>query len=221
MAAILALCLLAPVSIFLGLFLFRNVWITFFLFHGIVCTGIPLAGAVRSRFRPAFLRGLGFRNFRQASRQGVLLGLVYFLAILIFFSLFRNRALDADAIRALLSGWHVTENSIGLFLFMMIVANAMLEEIFWRGYIFSKLEEKTGLFASVLISSFFYASYHFLTTVLLFRLFFSLLFTSVILIAGILWGILRFRSGSLYGPMISHLMADLGIMTAYWIWIKA
>jgi len=220
MFQILVLCLLAPVSILIGLVVYRNVWITFFLFHGIVCTGIPLAGAFRNRLRPAYLRGLGFRNFRQASRQGILLGLVCFLIILIFFYLFRNHALDADAIRTLLAGWRVTENQMGLFLFMMIVANALLEEIFWRGYIFSKLERRTSLFVSVLISSFFYASYHFLTTVLLFRLSFAILFTTVILIAGIFWGIQRFRSGSLYGPMISHLMADLGIMTVYLVWVK-
>jgi len=220
MAAVLALCLLAPVSILIGLVLFRNVWITFFLFHGIVCTGIPLAVAFRNRFRPAFFRELGFGNFRQASKQGILLGLAYFMLILIFFSLFRNRALDADAVRSLLAGWHVTEKHMGLFLLMMIVANALLEEIFWRGYIFSRLGKRAGLLMSVLISSFFYASYHFLTTVLLFRLSFAILFTAAILAAGVFWGLLRYKTQSLYGPVFSHLLADMGIMTAYLAWVK-
>ena len=118
-------------------------------------------------------------------------------------------------VQNILHRWHVNNKYIIIFLFIMIVANSIFEEIYWRGYIFRKLTGKINIQHIILFTSGFYASYHLITTINLFSLTYALLFTSVIFLAGIYWGYVRHKYASIYIPVISHLFADLGIMLIY------
>jgi membrane protease YdiL (CAAX protease family) len=216
------LSLLVPLSVFIGLNIFNNVAITFLMFHFGICVLIPWIDlAIIKRLSIKEIMGLiGFRNFRKNIGWGALLGVVFLLSIYSFFVILANRLIDAASIRNLLMKWNVQDQYLFSLLFIMIFANSVLEEIYWRGYIFARLKANTGFFGTILLTSLFYASYHLITTGNLFSLQYGILLTTAVFLAGVFWGIVRYKSDSIWIPIISHMLADLGIMMVYLRFIR-
>ena len=216
------LSLLASLSIFLGVGVFKNVIVTFVLFHIIVCLLIPLFDLIFAggKTPSEAAKVLGMKNLEQGVVPGLSLGLVFSVSIFLFFYFFSDSIMDAGQIRELLAVWNVGSMNIVLFLFFMIVANSILEEVYWRGYIFSRLKGMTTTRNIILFTSLFYCSYHLITTLYIFPVVYSLLLTLVVFIAGLIWGYLRDRYDSLAAPVISHLLADLSIMLVYLVYIR-
>jgi len=98
---------------------------------------------------------------------------------------------------------------------MMIAGNSILEEIYWRGYVFSRLRILTGPRNTVVLTALFYTSYHLITTITLFSVARGLLLSSAIFLVGIFWACLRIKYDSIIPAVISHLLADLGLMLIY------
>jgi len=222
MVTIICLSLLAPIVIYLGLNILNNVSLTFIMFYGFVCVIIPVFDLIilKKYTIHRLLTSLGFLKFKKSFLFGAISGLLFSLIIYIFFTSLNEYVLDIDRIDTILYQWKITNINIYLFLIIMIFANSILEEIFWRGYIYYKLMFKTKIVKVVLLTSLFYTSYHFLTTINLFPFYFSLLFTFIIFCVGVFWGYLRYKYQSLYITMISHLFADLGIMSIYFIYFS-
>jgi membrane protease YdiL (CAAX protease family) len=221
MTAILLTGLLAPVLIAVGLLGFKNVQLTFLLYQGIYCIGIPVADLVFIRRLSAAQIGerLGVRFGRKPVFQGIVIGAAVMISMTAFFVLLRNVLIDPDAISSLLRTWRVGRDQLLIFLIVMAFANPVVEELYWRGYFFDRLKSRLPTGRSAVLSSFFYASYHFVTTCSLFNLKIGVLFTTVIFGAGVFWGILRERSGSVIGPIVIHMLADWAVMIAYFLYI--
>lgn len=217
MTATLVLSLLAPISIFFGLIVIGNVPLTFLLFHGCVCSLIPLLDLKvrQNQSWKILFRTLGFQHFDRFVWPGMGLGLLFAGVIYGIISGFQPVFLDLEQTRNLLHRWHFSNDQLFLYLFIMIFANSILEEIYWRGYIFHRLENQVSEKLQILLTALFYCSYHLITTSNLFSLGAGLLFTAVIFCTGLFWGWLRQKTASIYIPMISHLLADLGIMLIY------
>ena len=217
MSTIVYLSLLPTIIIFLGLIILNSVTLTFIMFYGFVCVLIPFIDLVcLKRYSVSeLLKSLGFSNFRKTFLIGIVLGLIYLSIIYLFFSIFREYVLDIGKINSVLIQWKINNRHLYLFLFIMIFANSFLEEIYWRGYIFHKLKNKTNSFNIILVISLFYALYHLITTVNLFSLFWGSIFTLFVFLVGVFWGYLRYKFQSLYIPITSHLCANLGIMLIY------
>jgi membrane protease YdiL (CAAX protease family) len=137
------------------------------------------------------------------------------VVIVLFLSVFKEQVINVERINALLNKWNLKSINPVLFLLLTILANSVLEEIYWRGYIFHKFKKKTKVVNVIVLTSLFYCSYHFITTINLFSLKYSLLFTAIIFGISIFWGYMRNRFKSIYIPIVSHLFADLGIMLIY------
>lgn len=75
-----------------------------------------------------------------------------------------------------------------------------------------KLGMKKG---AVWISSFFYSLYHGGVLLPLFEFPYSLLVCLPIFAVGIVWGWMASNHGSLWGSILSHAMADAGIIVLY------
>ncbi len=221
MTAILLIGFLAPVLIAVGLLGFKNVQLTFLLYQGLYCIGIPVADLVFFRRLSAAQIGekLGVRFGRKPVLQGVLIGIAVMILMTAFFVLLRNVLIDPDAISTLLRDWRIGRSQLLVFLIVMSFANPVVEELYWRGYFFDRLKNRMSAGRSAVLSSFFYASYHFVTTASLFNLNIGLLFTTVIFGAGVFWGILREKSDSVIGPVIIHMAADWAVMIAYFLYI--
>lgn len=222
MLTTLILALMGPLAVFVGLVVFKNAFVTFLLFHGFVCIGIPAIDyyGVRKWDHRDVAATLGLTGNRDAIRVGVWTGIVFLVVILGFFYLLRDSIINPDEIQLLLTSWNIQKRHVLVLLFVMILANSVLEEIYWRGFIFERLWAHAGATKAVAISSLFYGSYHFITTANLFSIQIGVLFTTVILMAGVFWGIVRERFGSLYASLIGHFLADLAIMIIYLVHIQ-
>lgn len=217
MFVVFLLWLLAPLSIYLGLIIFNSVHLTFILFFGGICLAIPLFDLLviqKKRLRDFFIL-LGFQNFKKASLPAVCLGILFCASIYSFFVLLQNYVLDLNHIQFIFDEWRIEKKHIIQLMVIMIIANSVLEEIYWRGYIYNKLESKVKPMNVLLLTSLFYASYHLITTITLFSFLYGLLFSIVIFGIGFFWAFMREKYDSLYFPVISHLLADLGIMLIY------
>jgi len=217
MLSIALLGLAVPMAVYLGLIVCHSALLTFILFHGLICLGIPSSDLlIRQRKTvAASLEYLGWKNFRPTFLPALAIGLLLFALTYFLFIFFQDRLLDTEHLQVVLESWHIEKRHIIPFMFMMIVANSVIEEIYWRGYLYRKLERIVSPGRVVLLSSAFYTSYHIITTMSLFPLQYAIIFTIIIFSAGIFWAIMRRKYDSIFYPLISHLLADLGIMLIY------
>lgn len=108
---------------------------------------------------------------------------------------------------------------IGLVL-VLLLANAILEEVYWRGYMFNRLRKKGTAFSAIGLTAFFYTLYHLLSIIPIFTASFSFAAVIPVLIAGLFWGYIREKTGSIAATIIGHGLADLGIVCVYWFIIR-
>jgi membrane protease YdiL (CAAX protease family) len=98
-----------------------------------------------------------------------------------------------------------------LFWFAIVVAAPLLEELFFRGFLFSGLERsKIGIAGTIAITSVIWAAIH---------IQYELLEMFWILIMGIFMGTARVRTRSIYAPIAMHMTLNLWatVQTAYFV----
>jgi CAAX protease family protein len=217
MPVTITLCLLAPLAVYIGLNLANSAALTFLLYHGLLCAAAPLIDLIfiKKNSAGAMLRTLGFTKFKQNLLPAIGIGLLFGVTTYLFLYLMRPHILAQDQIELVLAQWRINPRYIVPFLTMMVIGNSILEEIYWRGYIYWRLEKNNAPIVTIGITAIFYTSYHLITTVSLFPLRYALLFSGVIFGIALFWGFMRRRTGSIYLPIITHLLADLGFMLIY------
>ena len=93
------------------------------------------------------------------------------------------------------------------------LVHSLLEEYYWRWFVFERLDSLTSTWKANLISSAGFAAHH----VILLATYFgwssplTWLFSFCVGIGGVVWAWLYHRSGKLSIPWISHLIVDAGI----------
>jgi len=96
---------------------------------------------------------------------------------------------------------------------LLSTVHSLLEEYYWRWFLFGGMRRFMPVAAAVILSSLAFAAHHVILLAAFFRgwslptIFFSL----CVAIGGIAWARIYHRSGSLLGPWLSHLMIDAGI----------
>jgi membrane protease YdiL (CAAX protease family) len=96
----------------------------------------------------------------------------------------------------------------------LAVAHSLLEEYYWRWFVFGRLRRLVSLPAAISLSSLAFMAHH---VVVLGRFFPNDFWSAVplslcIAIGGAFWAWLYDRSGSIYAPWVSHLLVDVAIM---------
>lgn len=207
-----AIRLIGPaLMIFIGLHLFGNVVITFLLFYSWLFA-LPL-------FDKAFPR-TSFKFNRHSTFIGIASGTLIFFIIFGGLQWLHIYLLDINALRVLLLEWGFSgQGEIGLMLVLLIL-NPIAEEIYWRGYMFEKLRKPGTASYAIAMTSFFYAFYHLLTVFPIFQGIFGIIAVLPVLIGGLIWGFMREKTGSISATIISHGLADLGIVCVYWFIVR-
>jgi len=122
-------------------------------------------------------------------------------------------------VRAKLKGFGV--NSLAAYLVLAlfyVLIHSLLEEYYWRGFVFGRLRNLTPLPAAVAISSVGFAAHH----VLVLAKYFgwdspaTWLFSAGVAIGGVVWAVVYQQSKSLLGPWLSHLLVDAAIFVIGW-----
>jgi len=202
-------------TIYLGLSFFESIPITFLLFYGWLFF-IPLTSYIKYfRRKESFLQ-----SFRQGFRlspilSGLLSGIICLMSIFGAIILFEGQLFEVDHISVVLNEWGFSGTKVWGFIFVLIFINPFLEEWYWREFMHVRLHALISAPMAVIVTSFFYSLYHLLVLIPLFALPFSLIATIPVFIAGLLWGYFRVFFTSITPTVISHTLADLGIVLSY------
>jgi uncharacterized protein len=97
---------------------------------------------------------------------------------------------------------------------LICVAHSLLEEYYWRWFIFGRLKRLVPVWAAVLLSSLSFMAHHVIILgVYLPGHFWTLAvpLSLCVAVGGAFWAWLYHASGSLYAPWLSHLLIDAGI----------
>jgi uncharacterized protein len=120
----------------------------------------------------------------------------------------------ADAMRAKIAGMDLGSPAvfIAVGVFYSLI-HSVLEEYYWRWFVFGELRELTRLGTAILISSLGFMVHHVLVIGTYFGFFTPVtwLFSFGVAIGGAVWAWLYHRTGSLVGPWLSHLLVDATI----------
>jgi membrane protease YdiL (CAAX protease family) len=91
--------------------------------------------------------------------------------------------------------------------------HSLLEEYYWRWFVFRELRRLVPLWRAVLVSALGFMAHHVIVLGEFFQeaLWLACLFASAVAVGGAFWAWLYERTGSLFGPWLSHLLIDAGI----------
>lgn len=198
------------IMIILGLPILQNVPITFLLFYGWLLL-IPIVVSFRRKNRNRFF----VPQPKSSLTVGIISGIICLIAIYGFFYLFQSLVIDRENLSTLLVQWDFTGSKVILLVFFLILVNPILEEFYWRRFMYDRLYPRLGSTFTILITSFFYSLYHLVVVMPIFNSPFHILAAMIVFLAGIMWGIFRSKFHTIVPSIVSHSLADLGIMLVY------
>jgi membrane protease YdiL (CAAX protease family) len=214
---ILPVLLLGPtLMIAIGLYGFQSVPITFLLFYGWLLF-IPIITTRKINvFSHLQENRINKVHFGYALASGVicLLALVGSVTILLQY------LIDVTALQLLLREWGFSGEHVIILLLVLLIINPVFEEMYWRGFLYNRLLPKVGVTGAVLTTAVFYSLYHLLSVIPMFSPPLNIVAILPVLFAGFLWGYFRYKFGNVIGAIISHCLADLGIILVYDLYIS-
>ena len=197
--------------IFIGLQVFGSVEATFLLFYGWLLA-VPLID-----------RSFPTERFKMNSKTVVLgagSGLLFLLFIYGGLHWLHVYLMDVDRLRVLLLEWGFSGRGELWLALVLLVANPILEEVYWRGYIYEKLRKNGSGKDTIFITAIFYTLYHLLSVIPIFEGVYGMIAALPVLIAGLFWGYIREKTASITAPIIGHALSDLGIVMVYWFIVR-
>jgi len=173
--------------------------------------GLPLVWMLLvERGRPVFRRPT-----RGALAWGLGTGLAMALGMAAGYWLLGSNPVFAKAAGELRTKWtelgvfnRPTLLAIGL---SYILFHTLLEEYYWRWFVFGRLRELISPGAAIGVSSLGFMAHHVILVATYFTWPWATLFALATATAGAIWAWLYQRSGLLYGPWLSHLLAEIAI----------
>ncbi|MFJ7970977.1 CPBP family intramembrane glutamic endopeptidase [Psychrobacillus sp. NPDC096389] len=212
----LLLLIMPTFFIYIGLSVFEDILITFILFYGWLLF-IPLLFTFwKKANRPSLQLPLTKTNLW----VGIISGLICLVSIYGFVAIFQSSVLDIPQLQRLLEKWDFSGAKVILLVLVLALINPILEELYWREFMFGGLSTKLGNVIAVLITAIFYSMYHFIVVNEIFSFPFNVLSVISVFLAGLMWGIFRIKLNSIVASIISHSLADIGIMLVYWLIIR-
>ena len=225
LAVPLVLATVAPLVVIVTIEYLHNLWWTFAIYQLGICLVAPVLESRRSGCswrEHAFLLGLLGPPRRRI--LGVALGLATALVTGGFLVLTRDRFLDPVRLETTVAQWGVPPEQLVATLAVMAGLNAVAEELFWRGYLPGRVaaarpSSPPPVILTVVLPALLYASYHGLTIGrLVGEIGGVVLMTSGVLGAGLFWGWLRRRTGSVWPPLLGHGGAVVAYLAVhYWL----
>jgi membrane protease YdiL (CAAX protease family) len=209
----------ASLSVVIPLLVFQQLFAVFIIYYFGFCLFLPIFDMlfIQKKKRQNFFHWLGFSNtnLKRSLIFGFIHGILFYIIIVGGFSLLKDQ-FSSQYVLNKINEWNPENVSKWYIFLIMVLCNGILEELFWRGYIYKKLESTLPAIGIIGLITFFYTSYHFATILTFFGN--SLLsFLSIIGIAsaGFLWGWFRHYYHTLWISTIGHVFATFAYMTIF------
>ncbi len=160
------------------------------------------------------LRGIDWRKHFRAIPLGVVSGLL--ISALILGAYLLTPLGDyvrgfADAIRAKVVDLHVLDHYVAFAIFLA-GAHSLIEEYYWRWYVFGRLARVIPLGWAGALASLAFAAHHYVLLGCYFSPLGMVLFGTGVGIGGALWCWLYRRQTTLVGAWVSHALVDAAIL---------
>jgi membrane protease YdiL (CAAX protease family) len=201
--------------IFFGLHVLKSVPLTFLLFYSWLLI-IPVFYVVKRQL--SINESLAFLSLnlnKRALLYGIYSGIICLIAILGCVSFFQGFFFDIPYLQELLKEWGFSGKVVFGLVLVLAILNPFLEEVYWRGFIFRTIKNRYGVYFAILITAFCYTFYHLLSIFPMFKWPLNIIGVIPVFVVGVLWGYLREKFNSLSGPILSHILADIGIIMVY------
>jgi len=104
-------------------------------------------------------------------------------------------------------------NHFWTFAVVISVWHSLLEEYYWRGFVFGQLRQRLSLPWSHTLAGLAFSLHHMVICSQFFPMPWGILLGGSVAIGGIFWSQLYQRHGHFYGAWLSHLIVDLVLMT--------
>lgn len=222
LAASVALTLLAPLTVVAALEVSGNALVTFVVYHGIVCLGLPAALSYhRGLSWSAHLKWLGWRDASNdwAGGVGLVTGVVGGLLVFGFLGTVGVRLVAPGSVAVRLAAWGLAGSAVPLLVPYMIVVNSVAEELFWRGALHTRFEGVASRPLALAGVSAAFASYHGYTVhAILGRPWVAAGVTVAVFAGAVVWAGLREFFGSVKPAVYAHVGASAGYMVAHVVW---
>ena len=112
-----------------------------------------------------------------------------------------NYALDIPVESDVMTDAYITSVWPALFWIATIIFAPLFEEVFFRGFLFEGFRySRMGVTGAVLLTSFVWAGFH---------MQYGLFQIAAIFVLGIILGVVRYRTGSLWPPLVMHVCNNL------------
>ncbi len=214
--------MMAVLAIYYSLFVRHSIMIAFIAFHLVTCLGIPVIhGLMEGRLKVNWQAIAIKRPVRmlQAVAAGIGSGIILFAGVMAGFYLLLQTGVQPAWIRQVLASWGLTEDWLWLFVIYMTVGNSFFEELLWRGFMLPRLCRYVPWRRAVLLSSFFFCSYHLLIGVALFGWKWGIIVALLAWGIGCFWAVLTRAYQGMLAAWLSHLLVDLGLMVSLLNWV--
>ncbi len=99
-----------------------------------------------------------------------------------------------------------------LFSLFLSFIHSLLDEYYWRWFVFKGLQIWFSWLTAAVLGSLAFAFHHYLVLSQFFPISLTLLFGTLVGVAGFFWSFLYKKTGSLLGPWLSHASVNLAVM---------
>jgi uncharacterized protein len=148
---------------------------------------------------------------------GSVIGLLLFGVILAAYWLFLRHWIDVVSLRQRLQSIaDITPLSFQVGGVYFTLINALIEEYFWRWFIYSRLREVVSDIWAVVVSAVFFTMHHTISLAVFTDWRVTVVGTLAVFAAGVIWAEYYRRYRSVWSNYLSHAMADLALHIAAW-----
>lgn len=178
-------------TIDLGLLLSLSIVIS-----AIVCVGLIFI-IIKVRRGATIADYLGFKSIGTGTVLVVLAISVAYIVLSVLVNMGLNRPTDSD----IMVQAYATSVWPALFWMAVVVFGPFFEEVLFRGFLFEGLRQsRIGIAGAIILTSLVWAGFH---------LQYGLFEIASIFVLGVIFGIVRYKTGSLWAPMIMHVFNNL------------
>ena len=104
-------------------------------------------------------------------------------------------------------------NHFWTFAVLISIGHSLLEEYYWRGFVFTQLRHRFSLPWSHALAGLAFSLHHMVICSQFFPIPWGIFLGGSVAIGGVLWSYLYHRHGHFYGAWLSHLIVDIVLMT--------